>query len=77
MNRHRHRRGGFTICGQPASPNEGAGLRYVINRDRKNGGGVFKTCDESGSPKEVPSLRYVTNLDGRMKGQNQDRALDT
>ena len=38
---------------------------------------MFKTCDESGSPKEVPSLRYVTNLDGRMKGQNQDRALDT
>ena len=52
INWHRHGAGGFKTCGQPASPNEGAGFKKsdqpgwphlkVINRGSHNEAGAFK-----------------------------------
>ena len=53
----------FKIHDEPESPNEGACLRYMMNRNNRQmgRGRVFKIDDEPESPNEGACLRYMMN----------------
>ena len=50
------------------SPNEGALLRHILNRNRQNDGWVFKLYLQLESPQEVACLRYILNRHGQERG---------
>ena len=65
----------LNICDEPSSPNEGACLRFAMNRSRQSRG-VFKIYDERESPNKgggvFMCLRYVVNRTRHMTARVQD-----
>ena len=57
----------FKMCVESGSPNEGACLRYVMNRDRLTGG-LFKICDGSAWPQEGGELKICHQLGSLNEG---------
>ena len=57
--------GEFNICGQTASPKEGASLRYVTNGSQNEGAGLGYVMNRD---RQRMSLRCVINQDGLVRG---------
>ena len=60
----------FRMYDEPESPNEGAFLRYMMNRNRqiRRQFKIHDIYDETESPNEGACLRYMMNRNRRMRG---------